>query len=338
MTLRRKALSEGDRSRRSFLETLGHLGCLSFASAQLASITGCIDNATTQTVGSKDRADLVFGKRGLSEGRFQKPRALAITKKDEIYVADKTGRIQAFDQNGEYLLGWQTPRIDFGKPTGLSIDPLNGNIIVADTHYFQFLSYKPDGTLESDRTIGGVNGSEPGQFSWVTDYARSPNGDIFLAEYGEFDRIYKYSKEGQYIARAGEHGDGELQFSRPQSIGVDNDGLLWVADSCNHRIVIIDWRGEKPTVVNTFGGEGEVAGKFRYPYGLVLAADDRIIVSEFGNHRVQLLTRSGTPISQWGAAGSLPGQLNQPWAVDLDSEDRVYVVDSGNNRIQRFTF
>lgn len=338
MALSKRLPSEDDCSRRHFLGSLGRLGCWSLAASHAMTTVGCIDGSSSQSEGIKDHADLIIGKRGLSEGRFQKPRAMAITAQDQIYVADKTGRVQAFDQRGEFLLGWQTPKIDFGKPTGLSIDPLNGNIVVADTHYFQFLSYTAKGELLSDKTIGGVNGSEPGQFSWVTDFARSPNGDIFLAEYGEFDRIYKYSKDGQYIARAGEHGDGELQFSRPQCITVDADGLLWVADSCNHRIVVVDWRNEKPSVVRTLGGEGEVAGKFRYPYGLVLATNDRIIVSEFGNHRVQLLTRSGEPIAQWGSPGSLPGQLNQPWAVDLDSRERVYVVDSGNNRIQRFTF
>jgi DNA-binding beta-propeller fold protein YncE len=61
-----------------------------------------------------------------------------------------------------------------------------------------------------------------------------------------------------------------------------------------------------------------------------------VLVSEYGNHRVQRLNREGNGLSSWGQAGSQPGELNQPWAIAVDTKNRVYVVDSGNNRVQRF--
>ena len=99
---------------------------------------------------------------------------------------------------------------------------------------------------------------------------------------------------------------------------------------------VIDWREEKPRLVNILGGQGSEVGRLQFPYGLTLISEDRLLVSEFGNHRVQCWTREGKPISAWGSAGKEPGQLNQPWAVAIDSRERVYVVDSGNNRVQRF--
>jgi DNA-binding beta-propeller fold protein YncE len=303
------------------------------ALAASAFFSGCVANRTSN-LGSPD---LVIGQRGLADGRFQKPRVLAISPSDEVFVIDKTARIQVFNLDGEFLRGWKTPDGTNGKPTGASIDPATGNLLVADTHYFRFLTYTPDGELLSDKTIGGVNGSEPGQFGWVTDIVRAPNGTLYLAEYGEFDRIYKYSSEGQYIDRFGEHGDGPLQFSRPQTLAVDDDGLLWISDACNHRIQVVDWRDNEPKSVAILGREGTEPGQLMYPYGMKLISKDRILVSEFGGHRVQCWQRDGTPISSWGTPGSATGQLNQPWAVDIDSRGRVYVVDSGNNRVQRFS-
>jgi DNA-binding beta-propeller fold protein YncE len=294
---------------------------------------GCVPNRSN----NPGPSDLVIGQRGLADGRFQKPRAMAISPSDEIYVIDKTARIQVFNPAGKFLRGWKTPEGANGKPTGASIDPTKGNLLVADTHYFRFLTYTPEGELLSDKTIGGVNGSEPGQFGWVTDITRAPDGTLYLAEYGEFDRIYKYSPDGQYVDRFGEHGDAPLQFSRPQTLAVDDAGLLWISDACNHRIQVVDWRDKEPKSVAILGGEGTEPGQLMYPYGMKLISDDRLLVSEFGGHRVQCWRRDGTPISSWGTPGSAAGELNQPWAVDTDSRGRVYVVDSGNNRVQRFS-
>jgi len=309
------------------------IGAGIFALPNLAIQSGC----TSAAKGPLQTPNLVIGQRGLSDGRFQKPRAIAIDSKDMIYVVDKTGRVQKFDDTGKFVLGWRTPAIESGKPTGLSIDS-DGSIMVADTHYYRFLFYTPEGELLKERTIGGVNGPDPGQFAFVTDIARTPKGEYYCGEYGEYDRIHKYSSDGVYISRMGEHGVGPLQFSRPQSFAVDADGLLWVADACNHRLQVIDWREEKPRLVKIIGKQGVSVGEFQLPYGMILDKNDSIIVSEFGNHRVQRLNRDGKPIASWGAPGNLPGELNQPWATAMDSKNRTYVVDSGNNRVQRFSF
>jgi DNA-binding beta-propeller fold protein YncE len=281
--------------------------------------------------------DLIIGQRGLSDGRFQRPRALAINRQDQLFVVDKTGRVQMFDESGKFIRLWRTPAIESGKPTGISVDT-DGTIMVADTHYYRFLFYTSEGKLLEEKTIGGTNGKDPGQFAFVTDIVRAKDGSYYCGEYGEYDRIHKYSQDGQYIDRMGEHGTGIMQFSRPQSLSVDADGLLWVADSCNHRIQVIDWREDKPRSVAILGSHGTEPGQFQYPYGLTLVNNDTLVVSEFGNHRVQKLDRTGQPLSSWGAAGSIPGELNQPWASAVDSKQRVYVVDSGNNRVQRFRF
>jgi sugar lactone lactonase YvrE len=323
-------------SRRAFLTSATKsiaIGVGMCATPLLVFQGGCSRASTSST---QDVADLIIGQRGLSDGRFQKPRAIAIDAEDMIYVVDKTGRIQKFDTSGKFLLGWRTPAIESGKPTGLSID-VDGNVMVADTHYYQFLSYTPSGELISERTIGGVNGPDPGQFAFVTDIVRTTNGEYYCGEYGEFDRIHKYTGKGEYLDRMGEHGNGPLQFSRPQSLAIDEQGLLWVADSCNHRIQVIDWRETKPRSVAILGKQGTGPGEFQYPYGMILTKDG-MIVSEFGNHRVQRLDRDGIAIGSWGRAGNRPGELNQPWAAAVDSKNRYYVVDSGNNRVQRFHF
>ena len=88
----------------------------------------------------------IWGKRGITKGRLQKPRAVAIDADDHLYVVDMTARIQVFDSDGKYLRGWKTPASKNGRPSGLSFDR-RGRLLVADTHYYQMLVYQPSGEM-----------------------------------------------------------------------------------------------------------------------------------------------------------------------------------------------
>jgi sugar lactone lactonase YvrE len=278
---------------------------------------------------------LVWGKLGLADGRFQKPRAMVIDSNDCLYIVDKTGRIQVFDADGNFLRKWHTPAITNGKPTGLGINREN-QLMVADTHYFRILFYTLEGVPLPEKTIGGTNGPNIGQFAFVTDVLQDRQGNYFISEYGEFDRIQKYSADGKFVCRFGETGNGPLQFSRPQSMVLDSEDNLWISDACNHRIQVVRCESERPELVRILGRQGSAPGEFQYPYGIHLGIDNFLYVAEFGNHRIQKLDLLGVPVAQWGAPGRNPGQLDQPWTLAQDSLGRLHVLDSANNRVQRF--
>ena len=44
--------------------------------------------------------------------------------KDNLYVADMTGRVQKFSPDGRFLLCWQMPQTDLGKPKGMAYSGL----------------------------------------------------------------------------------------------------------------------------------------------------------------------------------------------------------------------
>jgi sugar lactone lactonase YvrE len=260
---------------------------------------------------------------------------MTIDKNDEIYIVDKTGRIQVFDVAGRFLRLWNTPAIEMGKPTGLGIDR-DGNVMVADTHYFRILFYTSDGKLLDEKTIGGTLGPNIGQFAFVTDAIQDREGNFYISEYGEFDRIQKYSATGEFICRFGESGNEPLQFSRPQSLGIDSLGNLWITDACNHRIQIVRCESDRPELIGIIGSQGDQPGALRYPYGMWLNDRDEALVVEYGNHRIQKWNREGKSLGVWGTVGRRLGQFQQPWAVVQDSKKRLFVLDTGNERVQRF--
>jgi DNA-binding beta-propeller fold protein YncE len=301
-------------------------GRLTAGAALAAALGGCSGEAS-----SDDPPDLVWGKLGAGDGQFSKPRAIAIDGDDRLYIVDMTARIQVFDADGKFIRGWRTPEHVNGRPTGLTIST-DGNLLVADTHYYRVLTYTPKGELLEDATLGGTMGQGPGEFGFVTDAVRDAAGNYYVSEYGEFDRIQKFSADGKFLLEWGGHGSQPGEFLRPQHLDLDADGRLWVADSCNHRIQVFDENGK---VVKIWGAHGAEPGQLSYPYCLALDGEGHVYICEYGNHRVQKLTLEGEPVACWGREGRKPGQLFNPWALVQDSRGRLHVLDSNNHRVQR---
>jgi DNA-binding beta-propeller fold protein YncE len=293
-------------------------------------LSGCTDPSQF----GDGKLDLVWGRAGVSNGRFEKPRAIAIDNRpgpyqDRLYIVDMTARIQVFDPDGNYLFQWNTPAHKNGNPTGMNFDR-SGNLLVADTHYYRLLIYAPDGTLQ--RTIGGTAGHGPGEFGFVTSAVEDRAGNYYISEYGEYDRIQKFTHDGKFLLEWGSHGQEPNQFVRPQSLDIDEQDRIWVADSGNHCIKVFDTSGK---MLFMWGKQGEAPGQLSYPYGLKLDGHGHVLICEYGNSRIQKFTHDGKSLGCWGGLGHERGQMYNPWALALDSQGRIHVVDSNNHRVQR---
>jgi hypothetical protein len=107
------------------------------------------------------------------------------------------------------------------------------------------------------------------------------------------------------------YGQGPRQMSYPWGLAVldgdvadaaDPDGpVVVVADTQNHRLAL--WRVRDGTVVRHVGLEGAAPGQFSYPYAVTVVpsrstgTDEAwLVVADEGNHRVQILTCTGTVV------------------------------------------
>jgi DNA-binding beta-propeller fold protein YncE len=258
------------------------------------------------------------------------PRGIAYSPSDDtFFIVDRIAHIQHLDHKGGFLNDWQMPQWQQGKPVGLTVGP-EGDLWVPDTHYHRVVVYKPDGTLV--RKFGEM-GTEPGQFIYPTDIAFDSKGHVFVSEYGDHDRISVFDQDCKYLYEIGRFGQGDGEFSRPQSMLIEKD-TIYLTDASNHRLCVFKTDG---TWVRNMGKCGSGPGEFRFPYGLDMAKDGNLIVCEFGNNRVQKIDKlTGKSLEIWGQAGRQPGELAYPWGVAVDKRDRIVAVDAGNNRLQVF--
>ena len=272
----------------------------------------------------------VIGSQGRSPGFFIKPRSLTVDSQDYLYVVDMTGRVQKFDADGHFLLQWQMPELERGKPKGMGIDA-QGNIVVIEPHYSRINHFTPEGQLIRQ---WGKSGADDGHLTLPRSFARQPQGNWIISEYQGAERLQVFDEiSGQWRMTIGQRGALNGQFNRPEGVTCDAPGNIYVADSCNHRIQVFTPGGQW---MRSFGNPGLKLGSLSYPYDIVMSSEGHLYVCEFGNSRIQIFDPSGLPIEILGGPGASPGMLSNPWAIALDSKGNLYVADAGNHRVQKW--
>ena len=105
--------------------------------------------------------------------------------------------------------------------------------------------------------------------------------------------------------------------------GIDVSGsLIAVADFYNHRIIVKD--GDS---TYTFGKKGHKNGELFYPTDVKII-NNKIVVADAYNNRVQVFNREGKFISAIGEKDSIKV------ATGIDAnENKIFVTDSGNDRV-----
>ena len=125
------------------------------------------------------------------------------------------------------------------------------------------------------------------------------------------------------------------------------DGRVLLSDFGNNRIRVLSADLQQVSTVAGAGGQGHRDGaaaqaQFHYPTGLALLPDGCVLVADFGNNRVRVLSADLQQVStvagddeqghQDGAAAQ--AQFNQPIGLALLPDRRVLVADEGNSCIR----
>jgi DNA-binding beta-propeller fold protein YncE len=290
----------------------------------------------------------IIGTRGVGVGQLNKPRSVAVDREDNLYVVDMTGRVQKFSSNGVYLLSWQMPQTDLGRPKGMGRDR-EGDVIVVEPHYQRINFFSTEGRLVEQ---WGKRGTNAGELMMPRAIAVNSEDHAYVSEYGLVERVQVFdihngpSNTAPQIAAGqtnlwsapflwgfGHPGTGPGEFNRPEGLGVDAQNRIYVADSCNHRIQVFTKDGK---FLRAYGKAGKGPGEFSYPYDIQVDSAGRQYVCEFGNSRIQVFDSNDNLIEMIGGPGAEPGKFNDPWGLAFDSKGNLYVADSQNHRVQKF--
>jgi uncharacterized protein (TIGR03663 family) len=203
--------------------------------------------------------------------------------------------------------------------------------------------------LQTGQSLGP--GAALGQLDMPTGVALSNDGQIIYIVDSGNQRIQRFGRDGTFIGSWSAEDDQRLGLGMyaPANQGASDiivgpDNLIYVADTWNHRVMVIDADGQ---IVRELGRTGEVTdtgnsadpnpqpGLFYGPRSIALA-DGEIYVTDTGNERVQVFASDGTFLRAFGGYGTEPGKLLEPVGIAIGPDGNVYVADTGNARISVF--
>ena len=122
---------------------------------------------------------------------------------------------------------------------------------------------------------------------------------------------------------------GAGAFGEPQDLCVAPDGLIYVADTRNNRIVVSDEKlTETVRIIDSFDRDGVQDG-FDAPYGVCISENMQLYVADSNNKRVVVLTPEGEFVKIIDNPQSEileEGFDFVPLKVTVDYADRVYVI------------
>ena len=118
-------------------------------------------------------------------------------------------------------------------------------------------------------------------------------------------------------------------FKSPQDLCVGDDGLVYVADTGNNRIVILDEAmSQVIRIIDSFLLDG-AEQHFKSPYGVAVTTKNELYIADSDNHRIVALNEDGSLlkiIENPQAEVLEDGFVFTPLKVSVDYADRVYCI------------
>ena len=159
------------------------------------------------------------------------------------------------------------------------------------------------------------------------------NGDIYVVELRRHC-IHVYDQTGQLKNTIGSYGSGDGQFRGPSGICIKGD-VLYVADCKNHRVQKLTSGGE---FLHHFGQKaGSGQGQFKSPSAVIVDSNNRLIVADTNNHRIQIFNEDGGWLLTIDGNSSGNPFLRFPRCFALDPQGNIHVGGHCSNGIEVFT-
>lgn len=127
---------------------------------------------------------------------------------------------------------------------------------------------------------------------------------------------------------------GAGSLSEPSDICEGADGRLYIADTGNNRIVVLDRDFRFVRSIETFQN-GETQDEFRSPQGVFVTGENLLYVADTENERIVSLTAEGVLCSVYAKPELPTGEESfsyKPVRVSVDSSGRMFVVSRNMNK------
>lgn len=264
---------------------------------------------------------------------LRKPYGVTTDSKGRIYIADTERKVVFMvDRQAKAMERREgNGRVPLAMPVGVAVDSQD-RLFVSDAALHIIVCFSPTG--EPIGHFGSTALGRPGGIA--IDRTRNR---LYIADAKE-SRIAVFDTRSMefraFIGAPSKNGQAEKgKFYAPTNVAVDRKGYLYVSDTWNYRIQILDPEGR---FVRAFGTQGDRPGEFIRPKGVGVDSEGHIYVADAEFNNFQIFTPEGKPLLAVGALGFSPGQFALVAGLYIDSGDRIYTTEQFKGRLQVFQY
>jgi DNA-binding beta-propeller fold protein YncE len=288
--------------------------------------------------------DFLSFSRNQGAGDVCGPRTLAFFYQITV---DAQGRLWVCDSENDRVLCFlaasflgNNPPADyvFGQP---NFTTNTVGTTIAKMHYPAGIAIGPDDSL----WVADASNNRVLRFDDVTLKASGASADGVLGQ-------------ASFILSAG--ATSATRMFGPYSLSMNSDGVLWVADVSNHRVLRFDNAAALANGAAASGVLGQAAfdtflsgtsaSTLNQPYGVLAGPDGTVYVGDWGNSRIMGFRNAATKANGASAdfvlgkpdfnsidVGPTATLLTGPVNLALSSDGDLFVADYGDNRVLRFS-
>ena len=217
-----------------------------------------------------------------------RPGPIAVDIAGSVYLADlDSGVVSVFDAD------WQ-PSHRFGggeisQAGDMVIDDARSRVYISDSEAHIVRVYSTGGASLFEF---GSPGSGDGQFQYPSGvFFDAANDEVLVSDQFGYrvqvfdpEGVYKYCVGGSSASPGSVFQGGRL-LAAPQGLWADALGRIYVADSFEGQVKVIDRNGQ---LLATIGAFGQAGGQLRIPADLVMDTFGRLFVASANNARVEM--------------------------------------------------
>lgn len=214
------------------------------------------------------------------------------------------------------------------QPISVAVSP-DGTLLVTDLANGRLWRVAQDGSL-----LGEFPDPKERERSKLTEPAGVAvgGGEVFVSDVAD-QQIKVYSMGGRFLRSFGEPGVRPGQFSFVNGLAVGRDGNLYVADSNNRRVQVVDKQGTPVALLDkTDRPEG-----MGLPRAVALDRFGRVHVADTFAKTVYVYRDASVPVLVYGRGPGDQSTLDLPEGIAI-SDDTIVVSDGGNRRVMVFSY